>query len=46
MNTLFFGVLDMPKDQKKKIALSSHGIRVCNIPKVNAGAKATSNGGK
>ena len=42
---LLFGVFDIPKDQKKNIALSSHGIKVCKIPKRNAGAKTTNNGG-
>ncbi|MFX1420618.1 MAG: hypothetical protein ACFE9N_17105 [Promethearchaeota archaeon] len=42
---LLFGVFDMPKDQKKNIALSSHGINVCKIPKRNAGAKISNNGG-
>ena len=46
INTLLLGVFDIPKDQKKKIALSSQGINVCRIPKVIAGAKTTNNGCK
>lgn len=34
---LFFGFFAIPKDQKKKIALSSQGISVCKIPNKNAG---------
>ena len=45
MNRLFFGVFEIPNDQKKNIALSSHGIKVCRIPKRNAGAKINNNGG-
>jgi hypothetical protein len=45
MNKLFLGVLDIPNDQKKKIALSSHGIKVCKIPKRKLGPKINSNGG-
>jgi len=39
INMLFLGVLAIPKDQKKKMALSSHGIAVCRIPNKNAGIK-------
>ena len=46
MKILFLGVLDIPKDQKKNIALSSHGIAVWRIPKVKAGTKTSNNGGK
>ena len=45
INTLLFGVLEIPNDQKKKIALSSQGIKVCRIPNKNAGAKINNNGG-
>jgi hypothetical protein len=45
INILLLGVFDIPNDQKKKIALSSHGIKVCNIPKRNAGVKTKINGG-
>jgi hypothetical protein len=45
MNILLLGVFDIPNDQKKKIALSSHGMKVCNIPKRNAGVKTKINGG-
>ena len=39
INMLFLGVLAIPKDQKKKMAISSHGIAVCRIPNKNAGIK-------
>jgi hypothetical protein len=42
---LRLGVFDIPKDQKKKIALSSHGINVCKIPKRKAGMKINNSGG-
>ena len=45
MKKLFFAVFEIPNDQKKNIALSSHGIKVCRIPKRNAGAKISNNGG-
>ncbi|MHA1886302.1 MAG: hypothetical protein ACXAAI_09440 [Promethearchaeota archaeon] len=46
MKILLFGVLEIPKDQKKNIALSSQGMAVWRIPNVNEGTKATNNGGK
>jgi len=33
---LFFGVFEIPKDQKRKIALSSQGKIVCRKPKIKA----------
>ena len=39
INKLLFIDLVIPKDQKKNIALSSHGIAVCKIPIKNAGMK-------
>ena len=45
MKKLFFAVFEIPNDQKKNMALSSHGIKVCRIPKRNAGAKISNNGG-
>ena len=36
---LLVGVLAIPKDQKKKIALSSQGMAVCKIPNKKAGIK-------
>ena len=39
ISTLFFGFLAIPNDQKKNIALSSHGMAVWNIPNKNAGKK-------
>jgi hypothetical protein len=45
IKTLFLGVFEIPNDQKKNMALSSHGINVWRIPKKNAGAKINSNGG-
>ena len=41
---LLLVVCDIPKDQKKKIALSSQGINVWRIPKVIAEIKTTNNG--
>ena len=32
INMLFLGLLVMPNDQKKKMALSSQGMAVCRIP--------------
>jgi len=43
MIILLFGFFAIPKDQKKNIALSSHGIAVCKKPKVNAGMKIIKN---
>jgi hypothetical protein len=39
INTLLFGFFEIPNDQKKNIALSSHGMAVWNIPNKNAGKK-------
>ena len=39
MKMLLVGFLAIPKDQKKKIALSSHGIAVWRIPNKKAGIK-------
>ncbi len=42
---LLAGVFEIPNDQKKKMALSSHGSAVWRIPKRKAGANTTNNGG-
>lgn len=39
ISILFFGFFAIPNDQKKKIALSSHGMAVWKIPNKNAGKK-------
>ena len=40
---LLLGLFAIPKDQKKKIALSSQGMSVCKIPKKNAGINIIKN---